>query len=1033
MSSAPRTPRSSKRKSEMFDGTENINPTDANVKKAKGEPASSKLPSKRTSSLPRFNAQPRTRAALADKTEESKPAATRVSARVTKPVTKEAVAPEEAKTPLKDSVVSTVTAYMSKVFNAGRSPVKTPVKSPRKSVAGAKTPLSATRRRRTNTVPTPVNQLKHVFETSFTVGEERITEIVQGLKVKNRYDLKEKTAKQLVALQDFKSALKTTLGEIQKTKEKCIETEQAANAIIHNAHIEIDELTQMNASAVAAERKLQKEVDILRVERDMIQNSLSSEADSKTKKVTTLEEENLNLKLKLQEIESQHAKLMERVAEDDTIRAQLESERSALQNEIANSKQILAEANANAHSKYEEKVERTVNEYKDEIVLVKLDVSKKEVELERLQGVKSDLEKKINEMRENQLAADSKLRDVMNHMDRSEYEITRLTSELASCKEQMIQKDTLISNTLGSIADMQKDGQEEKSKLREEVKELQLRANNLEEERLSLSSQLAAKTEEVCSVAKEIATIQEQYAQLQEKCCCNEKELASAREASVQLEIERGLRTNSEVREETERRERIAACGQLVAVQRDCDAKMKEFESNLLKETESYKRELSIVAKQLETSSINEKEQQNLIAGLESEIESLKSSLGKASKNKEQVEALSKATGEIEVLKRQLSESNALKENHDSHYTQQIAKLEEQIRASEVTRRNLHNKIQELRGNVRVFARIRPFLPGDGVDMTYGKDNPEPTAVPRPDGVSLKIKHTAASSNKDGENAGSKYRTVENEATFSFDKVFGPSMGQEAVFQEVGEFVQSALDGYNVCLFSYGQTGSGKTHTMQGSGNGSMRGIIPRAMEQVGQYKLELEKKGWTYSMEVSFIEIYNETIRDLLRNGSEEMKHEIKKDINGNTTVTDVTMLNIDPNNLQEIEGVMELAARHRSIAQTNMNEQSSRSHSIFCLHLKANNKEQNISLKGTLSLVDLAGSERLDRSGATGARLKETVAINKSLSALTDVFVAIGNKQGHVPFRNSKLTYLLQSALSGDGKTLMVSSYTCSYTHIS
>ena len=226
-----------------------------------------------------------------------------------------------------------------------------------------------------------------------------------------------------------------------------------------------------------------------------------------------------------------------------------------------------------------------------------------------------------------------------------------------------------------------------------------------------------------------------------------------------------------------------------------------------------------------------------------------------------------------------------------------------------------------------------------------------------------------------------------------------------------------------MCLFSYGQTGSGKTHTMQGSGNGSMRGIISRAMEQVGQYKLELEKKGWRYEMDVSFIEIYNESIRDLLRTTvSDEIKHDIKRDAQGNTSVTDVTMESVDPNDVEHIEQIMDMAARHRSVGQTAMNERSSRSHSIFCLHLRASNAEQGIILKGALNLVDLAGSERLDRSGAKGERMRETVAINKSLSALTDVFVAIGNKQGHIPFRNSKLTYLLQPALSGDGKTLMM-----------
>lgn len=132
--------------------------------------------------------------------------------------------------------------------------------------------------------------------------------------------------------------------------------------------------------------------------------------------------------------------------------------------------------------------------------------------------------------------------------------------------------------------------------------------------------------------------------------------------------------------------------------------------------------------------------------------------------------------------------------------------------------------------------------------------------------------------------------------------------------------------------------------------------------------------------------------------------------------------MLPVDPNDSAQMDSIMEQAARFRSVGQTLMNERSSRSHSVFTLHLRASNAAQGVVLKGALNLVDLAGSERLDRSGATGDRLKETVAINKSLSSLTDVFVAIGNKQSHIPFRNSKLTYLLQPALSGDGKTLMV-----------
>jgi len=258
---------------------------------------------------------------------------------------------------------------------------------------------------------------------------------------------------------------------------------------------------------------------------------------------------------------------------------------------------------------------------------------------------------------------------------------------------------------------------------------------------------------------------------------------------------------------------------------------------------------------------------------------------------------------------------------------------------------------------------------------------------------------------------------------FTFDRVFGPAIGQEAVFTEVSEFVQSALDGYNVCLFSYGQTGSGKTHTMQGSGYGQMRGLIPRAIEQVGEYKQELERDGWQYEMKVSFLEIYNETIRDLLRaEEHSELKHEVKVGADGRRFVSDINMVPLEPTDLDAVEAVMRQAAKYRSVGHTDMNAVSSRSHSVFTLHLTALHPKNRQALRGTLNLCDLAGSERLDRSKATGDRAKETVAINKSLSSLTDVFAAIGKKASHIPFRNSKLTYLLQPSLSGDGKTLMV-----------
>lgn len=339
-----------------------------------------------------------------------------------------------------------------------------------------------------------------------------------------------------------------------------------------------------------------------------------------------------------------------------------------------------------------------------------------------------------------------------------------------------------------------------------------------------------------------------------------------------------------------------------------------------------------------------------------------------------------------------------------------IAQLESDVLKGEQIRRDMHNRIQELRGNIRVFVRARPFLPGDNGETV-------PSIDVLPDGESLCI---------DGQNA----KTHD----FKFDKVFAPSSGQEAVFDEVSEFVQSALDGYHVCLFSYGQTGSGKTHTMQGSGSGAMRGIIPRAVEQILNQIQRMKAQKWNFKVTTSFLEIYNEELRDLLGSMSGEKKAKgdkvkltIRREKNGKSYVSNLTKIDIDTEDIEEgmhgLKSVMASAARSRSVACTKMNSVSSRSHSVFMLHLSGMNEENGTMVEGALNLCDLAGSERLDRSGAgsNAQRLKETQSINKSLSCLGDVFTSLSNGSPHIPFRNSKLTYLLQDCLSGDGKALM------------
>lgn len=209
---------------------------------------------------------------------------------------------------------------------------------------------------------------------------------------------------------------------------------------------------------------------------------------------------------------------------------------------------------------------------------------------------------------------------------------------------------------------------------------------------------------------------------------------------------------------------------------------------------------------------------------------------------------------------------------------------------------------------------------------------------------------------------------------------------------------------------------------MQGAGDGDMRGIIPRAVTRLAEYKRELQERGWSFDITATYMEIYCDTIRDLLRSGDSDVPHHVKHDENGDHYVTDLAQVPFDPCDAEAMREVSEAAAKRRAVSKTLLNAESSRSHSVFTLHIRTTNVEEKTRLSGKLHMCDLAGSERVEKSGATGQQLKEAQAINKSLSALTDVFAAISKESAHKPFRNSKLTHVLQPALSGDGKTLML-----------
>lgn len=320
----------------------------------------------------------------------------------------------------------------------------------------------------------------------------------------------------------------------------------------------------------------------------------------------------------------------------------------------------------------------------------------------------------------------------------------------------------------------------------------------------------------------------------------------------------------------------------------------------------------------------------------------------------------------------------------------------------ETERRVLFNKYQELKGNIRVMCRVRPPLDALEEDRA---------------GMSFPDEKTSAEIVLAGPEERSSLGVVSRKNyPFEFDRVFMPASQNDEVFGEISQLVQSALDGYNVCIFCYGQTGSGKTHTMS-----SDDGMIPRATHMIYDTITKLKEKSWEYTMEGCFVEVYNEELNDLLvPNERSAKKLEIRHDeARKQTTIINCKTVRLSSPDV--VETMLSEAQKNRSVAATKANERSSRSHSIFILKLVGRNLATGEQCEGTLNLVDLAGSERLKHSQAEGDRMKETQNINKSLSCLGDVIEALGRGSGHIPYRNSKLTHLLQYSLGGNSKTLM------------
>jgi len=319
---------------------------------------------------------------------------------------------------------------------------------------------------------------------------------------------------------------------------------------------------------------------------------------------------------------------------------------------------------------------------------------------------------------------------------------------------------------------------------------------------------------------------------------------------------------------------------------------------------------------------------------------------------------------------------------------------ESDLKDAESRRKKLHNTIEDLKGSIRVFCRVRPLSKKE-------KEAGDTKVTKGVDSMNLSIESESAGSTK-----------------YTFDAVFLPGT-QVEVFEDCKDLVQSAVDGYNVTLFAYGQTGAGKTFTMHGTKE--EEGVAPRTIQELYRV-MEEGKSRCNFTVMCSMLELYRNDLVDLLSKGNpaaSKGKLVVKTDKAGAVMVENLTEETCET--ADELSRLLQRGNDQRTVAATEMNSESSRSHLVLIIKVVSVNRETKEQLQGKILLVDLAGSERLKRSGVEGDAQQEAIEINKSLTALGDVIEGLTKNQKVIAYRNHKLTQLMQDSLGGTAKTLM------------
>lgn len=634
-----------------------------------------------------------------------------------------------------------------------------------------------------------------IFASGSGISDEEIRKLLtsKASAAAARWELK----KQLEASTALIKRLKDLANELKKAKNKfvagAVEAERTARAGWARSLHKCKELDDDRAALKTFAKKKEEEAVVLRDEAKDARRDLEHSVE----RVRSVESELTSLREKLTAAEKAHSEINIALAVAEARVEEASKQADGWRDQISAIEKSKLELVQKSESEASQTAEKEATELRQEVALLKTQIQTREEELGRLigDGDTNDGNRAPHKVKKIIDGLRSRIGELEADLSLRTSELDKARAECRAADERATATSNDMSELARGIQDVQQSSlarEQEANAAKKDAEEKAAETNKLYTES---RHQLSMLNEEKEKLVEELHSTRKDMSEAEGSIQSLKDELAELKAAVAghisQIEVEKELRLRAEHAAEEERRERVATSSQMLAMTSEhVKAETQWRESSQSTERE-LRRQLEEQAKALKEKEAELRVAKETISCLEGERDSLKLSLSEErsileSKNAEQISLL---TGELNSLRQRLKDEEERAEEAGIVTRGQLSELEEQLSKSEAERKRLHELVQELRGNVRVVARVRPFLPDDNVPsdvkpccITNTRNTSEMRLVKR---------------GEDGKSS--------QDYTFSFDRVFPASSGQEAVFTEVSEFVQSALDGYNVCLFSYGQ------------------------------------------------------------------------------------------------------------------------------------------------------------------------------------------------------------------------------------